>query len=224
MRFPLLISVLLLICFSIQAQNTTPRWLIGTEVQLYFEDLDYQRGTLGNYGYGVHIEKPIGRISIATGLQQQQFGWHWKREFTGEFVPGEDDQADTYGYLFENHKIAVWNVPVRLQFRLPCNCVYVQAAVVNSFLRAGPNFVRDSYINYLTQAPAEDFVVFQPVPKFSVGYELGMGLNFHLSDNWKLYSRLVYAQYAFNQKDLAQFKTLGQSYLGLNLGLQYALY
>ena len=224
MRYLLPLVTLFFIASDSNAQaEPTPSWLIGTEVQLYFADLPEPRGTLG-YGYGLHVEKPLGRWSLGTGIQQQQFGWHQSRQFNGEFVPGTGDDPDTYGYWFQDRKVALLNIPLRLQYRLPCNCVYLQAAVVNSFLRTGSAFLGDGYVNYLNQAPPEPFAAGQPLPTYSLGYELGVGLNFHLSQNWKLYTRLIYSQYAFNQIDLGLFPTLSNGFLGLNLGLQRALY
>ena len=223
-KFSLLLFSILVFSFSIHTQTEAlPRWLIGTEVQLHFADIKYPSGTMGNYGFGIHVEKPIGRLSIGTGIMQQHFGWSQIQQYTGVFNPGTNDEPGTYEYYTQDQKTAFWNIPLRIQYRMPCNCVYLQGAIINSFLYSPVSYRRDGFINPLTQAPPEGGPVSGPA-HFSVGYELGLGLNFHLSSKWKLYTRLLYTEYSFGGDARRTRKELGESYFGLNLGLQRAIY
>ncbi|MEL7424278.1 MAG: hypothetical protein AAFN81_14860 [Bacteroidota bacterium] len=229
MKTYLLLCLLLLsYIYHIQAQNEpVPRFLIGTEAQLHFADIEYPSGTLGNYGFGLHVEKPIGRMSLGVGILQQQFGWMITRQYTGKYNPPgpDDDGVGTYDYLIQERKTAFWNIPLRIQYRMPCNCVYLQGAIINSFLYTPPSYLRDDFINPMTDTPPESGALSGPA-RYSIGYELGIGLNFHLSDNWKLYTRLQYTQYTFGEdmRRMDPRRAFGNSYFGLNIGLQRAFY
>lgn len=217
----------LLFSFFLQAQSTkdaTPRWLIGSEALLYFENLDYSGSTFGNSAYGLSLEKPIGQFSVGTGIMQEQFGRHRVMEFTGDVAPAENSDQLLYSYQVQYRKMRFWSVPVQAQYRLPCNCVYLQAAVVSNFLRDDPTLVENTYLEQRIETPDQPFFSSSSIRKFSLGYRLGIGLNFHLSRTWKLYTRLIYSQYSFSNDSHQRYKSLGNSYLGLNVGVQHAIY
>lgn len=212
----------------LQAQSTTtiPRFLIGIEANTHFEDLKYRNNNLGLVGIGLQVEKPIGQFSVGTALIRQRFGPQTFREFAGEIVPEVPNAPSLYAYWYQEKHLALWNIPLRLQYRLPCNCVYVQAALQTSIhdLKKIEGKTRE----WNTNIPPPDLDIshyaLYKVDKISVGYELAMGINFHLSTTWKTFSRITYTHYAYFKGNKEQYRNLGDAFLGLNIGLQRAIY
>lgn len=211
------------ILLQAQSSNPIPRFLIGLETNAYFEDITYRKNNLGYVAIGLQIEKPIGQFSFGTALVNQRFGQQLFRQFTGEIIPTENTNVDTYGYFFQNRKLSFWNIPLRLQFRLPCNCVYLQAGLQTS-IRQLKTVEGGEYWNSDYRPPSPDIYNLNSIRKISLGYELGIGLNFHLSDRWKMSNRLTYTHYGYFKTQDEQFRELGNAFLGLNLSFQRAIY
>ena len=226
----LLTTLLLTICLcgNLLAQKNDaeiPRLLIGTEVQVYFENLDYAGSTFGNSAYGLNIQKPIGRFTIGASILSEQFGKHRFWEFTGAAYLEEDGDRLVYDYQVQDRKIRFYSLPLQIQFRLPCNCVFLQAGLVPSLLNRQASAPDPRYIDPRFDEPSSaPFFSSTSIQRISLGYQMGMGLNFHFSRHLKSTLRFLYGQYNFIDDSRQRYKTLGNSYLGLNLALQYALY
>lgn len=224
--FTVLLSFSLLsIAFSQKTSQEVPNLVIGTEAQVYFENLDYPGSTFGNFAYGLHVQKPIGRFTFGTGLLRQQFGQHRFREFTGETALEEDGDRLLYTYQIQKRNLNFWSIPLQAQFRLPCNCVYIHTALVGNFLNRQGSAPEDTFTEQRFDDPSTNpFFSSQSIRKASLGIQLGAGLNLHMSKHWKTTVRLIYAQYSFIDDSHQRYKSLGNTYLGLNAGLQYAIY
>lgn len=207
-----------------QSTETIPRLLVGIEANAHLEDVTSRSNNLGFVGIGLSIEKPIGQFSIGTALIRQRFGPQTFRQFTGEVKPNEGLGPDIYTFRYQQKNISFWNIPLRLQYRLPCNCVYVQAGLQTSIsdLKGTPGDV--PYTNPSFFAPGPSPYALNSISKISVGYEMAIGLNFHLSENWKLNSRLTYTHYGYFKDTPEAYRRLGDTFMGLNIGLQRAIY
>ena len=224
--FTSLLSFLFTLTLFAQRPNEIiPRYLIGVESQIYFENLDAPGSTFGNYAFGLHVQKPMGRFNFGLGLQQQRFGQHEFRESTGQVTDDENLDDTWYIYQVQDRNIRFWSIPVQAQFRLPCNCVYIHTALIGSFLDRRNASVQNSYTEPRILAPETNrYFSFQDVRRASLGFQVGMGLNLHMSKQWKLTTRLMYSQYSFVDGTFQWHKYLGNSYLGLNAAIQYAIY
>ncbi|WP_367388505.1 hypothetical protein [Lewinella sp. LCG006] len=218
----------LLTSLLLQAQSTIaiPRFLIGVEANTHFEDLKYRKNNLGLIGIGLHVEKPIGQFSVGTALIRQRFGPQTFRKFAGEIVPEAPNAPSFYAYWYQEKQLAFWNIPLRLQYRLPCNCVYVQAALQTSIrdLKEIEGEIANWNTSIYPPGTGLSRHALYNVNKISLGYEFAMGINFHLSTTWKMYSRLAYTHYGYFKGNTEQYRNLGDAFLGLNIGLQRAIY
>lgn len=206
-----------------QLAEEQPRWVLGTEANFLFQDIDYSTSNFRYYGLGIQVEKPIGDFSLGTGLIQQQFGEQYFRTTSGQYRPAENGGVETFGFDRSGFQLSFINIPLRLQYRLPCNCAYVQAGLQSSFrqLKASPYGNRHEF---LTDQSTSAIYSMSNIKSFSLGYELAFGMNIHISRSFKMFGRLSYLQYGFSNDDAIKYKELGNTFMGLNIGLQYAIY
>ena len=208
--------------FSQADSMKVPLLLIGFETNIHFWDVDFYQSDFRYYGYGLQVEKPFGQFSIGAGLTKQNFSEHYFYTSTGEYLPAEGGQRERFGYKYEVQTINFMTVPLRLIYRLPCNCMYVQGGLLANFRQLEQ--IANNQETFLLEAPESNTYAVSDIKPFSLGYELAFGMNMHISRSLKMIGKVAYLQYGFLDDSNQQFKQLGNTFWALGIGLQYVLY
>lgn len=230
MKFKHFLIVLFILPIYLIAQTEdkeVPRFLLGVEASSIFSDLDYNYSKFNYFSYGVNVEKPIGQFSIGTALIKQRFGQNTFYEYADIVkLPENANSREEYGYKYTAYQLNFLTVPFRLQYRLPCNCVYVQAGVLATYKQLKKNNEQSGgdEVVFLYSEPTDDIYAPTDIASKSLGYELAFGMNFHLAPSLKMFSRFYYMQYGFQDDSIKQFKDIGNSFFGVSLGMQYAVF
>lgn len=222
----LLLSLLLFTPFTLlfaQADSTNvPSVLVGLEANIHFMDVDFYQSDFRYYGYGLHVEKPIGQFSVGTGLIKQHFSAHRFYTSTGEYRPAEGGQRERFGYNYEVQEVSFITIPLRLNYRLPCNCIHIQGGLLANFREL--HQIANNQEAFLLSAPESNTYAVSDIKSLSLGYELAFGMNMHISSSLKMIGKVAYLQYSFLNDANQQFKQLGNTFWVLGIGLQYAIY
>ncbi|MEL7220938.1 MAG: hypothetical protein AAGJ93_06435, partial [Bacteroidota bacterium] len=96
---------------TIPVVTATPRWLVGIESNIHFQDLDYYTSNFRYNGIGVQLEKPLGKFSIGTAIIQQGFSRQTFRVSSGLYQPPSDGSVELFGYEQEVNKLSFINIP-----------------------------------------------------------------------------------------------------------------
>ncbi|MEZ4918870.1 MAG: hypothetical protein R2792_07145 [Saprospiraceae bacterium] len=199
----------------LNAQQPFAKFVIGLEGTFNTQQAQ-------EYTIGPQIEYPWKQFSAGIGISRKQFPW-FKVESTDYVLRpinwyGEKTLA--YEINSEMKKASYWSVPVKINYRLPCNCVYVHAAAVFDFMN--PNLKsKDAYTYYSEQPKNNEEVVTQRgYRKFLRNYEVGLGFKLHANDYFRLIARPVVSwnenpdPYSPNHRYDASIR--------MTLGVQYA--
>lgn len=186
-------ALLLLPAFG-RAQEAQPRFVLGAETGVDFRKFDPAVSRSVNYTAGLTLEYPLHRFSLATGLLYKDYGWQDYWAFTGE-TSQEVVKEETYTLYHIRDlrsRLAYYSVPMRLQYRLPCNCVYVQLGIHADIASFGP----ETHLQYQFRAYQEPssfhFTRALYLKPVNLTYELAVGFKLHFNEHWRMFMRPTY--------------------------------
>lgn len=234
MKKMLCFFLLLTVAKAMEGQNNPASWVFGVETM--FQAFDGERNSaIGNFTWGVHVEKPVGRWSVGIGLLKGHFTPYEFDAYTDQLVvnenakPGEPDSLNVLDHLYLDLKYVA--VPVRLIYRLPCNCFYFTAGIQPGFAdtqKEGEysytryaNTPQQQLASNISEIPAGQ-ISKHPDP-FHLAYELGFGASMAFQPQWRFFVRGAYfiLKDPFHDRQGLISEDLHQ--IRLSMGLQWAL-
>lgn len=127
-------TALCLSVFLIQAQESV--LVFGVETSFnYFSQTEIRKSAFTT-PVGVHIEYPFGQFSVGTGILYVNYGTYSYGHYSGEYLITKNDGFLRKNYINERYesRVKYIGIPIRVQYRLPCNCVYFQASFESDIL------------------------------------------------------------------------------------------
>lgn len=191
---PFRLLSLLLFPLCLGAQATQPRFVVGPELGADFRKYSPVINRNSNYTFGLSVEYPVGKFSLGTAFLYKEYGAHDYREYTGEtYQELKEEEWVTYHNYYERHvRLNYYSVPFRLQYRLPCNCVYVQAGVMADFANFAAQSGGEEVFRTTEDPQTFDFNHREGLKPLNFTYELAVGFKLHFNDKWRMYMRPTY--------------------------------
>jgi hypothetical protein len=170
------------------AQEPIGHMVVGLEVGA---DLTYLGSNRNAPMPVLQVEYPFGKFSAGIGVGYKRFRNDVTQvDFTGRVEPVIDGLKKSLGYFYEENSLtpAYWTVPLRLQYRLPCNCVYLHAGVSFDFLNEkAPQ--TSIYPRFTRPDLDENNPTRKGLRSALRSYELGAGFKLHSSDYFRIIMR-----------------------------------
>ena len=190
-----LLSLLLLPLF-LGAQEAQPHFVTGIEAGFDARSFHPYSKDGTSYTLGVSVEKPIGQWSVGSGLLLKRFGQQETYAYreTREGQTPSDLPITHYIYEQYQYELSYLSIPLRVQYRLPCNCVYLQAGV-HADMRTnegGPNYPSGSTITTRHEPSNFNIGGDGSLRPFNYTFEFAVGFKMHLTPDWRLFFRPTY--------------------------------
>ncbi len=217
-----LLSLSLLCCYSMLAQPNEALLVIGPEASLDFHNIGESYGRPPFSSLGIVVERPMGKFSLATGFVRKNYGTIRYKSFSGERHTEivKEQKVTYYHYLDRRAELRYYSVPLRLQYRLPCNCVYVQAGLDVDF-RIDKGIA--SQANATPRAELVERSNVQRLKSTNLGAELALGVKLHESKQLRIFMRPAIYWMLDPARHVNAQKEQIYKRLKLTLGVQYAL-
>lgn len=181
----------LLVAFTAAAQQPFAKMIVGLEAGW---DLQvYDQGIRPRLIPGVQVEYPWQKFSFGLGIARKGYRSFYYETATGQSQAGLLGEKKVQYHLTEvrTFRPEYWSVPLRINYRLPCNCVYLHGAMSFDFLNASTSgTVTESYA--YTQQPAPEYLQEHGLKSRLRTYEIGLGFKLHSSDYFRLVARPSY--------------------------------
>lgn len=193
MKLLKLTALLLLPAFG-WAQEAQPRFVIGTEAGADFRKFNPALSRALNYTAGLTLEYPLGQFSLSTGLLYKDYGRQEFWEFAGESFQLTVEEITYTLYPTEGliSRLTYLSAPFRAQYRLPCNCIYLQAGIHADFTRFGEEAKREQLPKTYDELQTLDFARKGDIKPLNFTYELAVGFKLHFNDHWRMFMRPTY--------------------------------
>lgn len=199
-------------------------------------DVDFVIGIEGNYGYrninekgyressqvyayGLNFNYPINKFSIGLGVLRTNYGRVKFREYTGaSFKHEEEDQLiDLFLYVEETFELNYLTISNRIQYRFPCNCIFIHGGLNLDFPEMNKEKRRS--INHTREKPSvqKENVQLRDV---NTVINFGLGFKIHITNTLRVVMRQSYNIIGeFSNSKLAVNKNKF-NYLDISLGIQ----
>ena len=189
-----LLFSLLLLPLCLGAQELQPRFIAGPELGADFRKISPVINNNSNYTFGISLEYPVHKFSLGTALLYKEYGWQQYREYTGETYQEvvKEELVTFHNYNERNVKLNYYSIPLRLQYRLPCNCVYVQAGIMADFANFGSEGNEEGVFRTVEDPQTFDFNHRTGLKPLNLTYELAVGFKLHFNEKWRMYMRPTY--------------------------------
>ncbi len=223
MRTYLFCMTMLFFCIPLFSQNEQAL-VVGVESSFVFYNANNYPTKDAHFSTiaGVTVEKPWKKLSFSTGILLKNAPNHQFAVHNGEnrIKIVKEEPITLYGYQRYDQQLRYLSIPLRIQYRLPCNCVYFQGGVELDLIGNNPKLTQVS-----TYESQEVPVITETTKQFKeVGYTLvfGMGFKLHQSERFRIFMRPDF-EYVFNpgtkqnqyfQEDFRKFKmSFGAQYI-----------
>ena len=206
--------------FSLRAQEPLAKMVVGFETGI--ELLQSGDGIKPHPMPGLHVEYPFHKFSFGVGITRKAYPEFRYYTFTGNIssVPVAENDVTVFEYADRLIKPVYWSIPIRINFRLPCNCVYIHAATSFDFFDTGMA-EKTEMEHWYSGAPTRTYSRRQFFKSKLQTYELGVGFKLHSSDYFRLVAR---PSYVWSENPAPDGKGV-PAYLGslrMTFGIQYA--
>ncbi len=207
------------------AQDTSAFIVVGIELggmnQSMF--LKSNENGLGNglFTSGVILEFPFkNKFSFGTGLVYSRYGGVRTHEKSGLTRINEDDIMESE-VLRSGIKLSYFSIPIRMIYRLKCNCVYTQLGVQPTFYYSNSN--NYNYNSFYTIRPENysDHTI-DSLNKMNWVLDFGIGFKANFRENIRLIFLPSYHRVLnpfFDGTELSP-----RNFLRLAFSLQYAFF
>jgi len=205
-------------------EKSQPKLVFGIEGGLNYHHIKgKEMGGDFAHRYGISIEKPFGKFSVGTGFLWKDLGKssYLEHTFKSE-IRNIKEEALTF-YEYRNHRVDMkyFSVPLRLQYRLPCNCMYVQGGVEVDFLKSEVDQVESTSFTLREPIPEDRASTFKTI---NYSFVVGIGFKLHQSEHTRIFMRPEY-EYVLNptKNRVAIYNEKGYSRMRITFGLQYGI-
>ena len=202
------------------SQNEDIRWVIGIENGMIYSRLKNPVARHLNYSYGVNLERPTRKFSYGLGLLHTSYG---RKDISG-FAPLPSDSGEpTNQYLYQSKTVRhnYLTLSPRLQYRLPCNCVYLHVAYNVDFL-AWSNEEIHRERTFDLESPPEDEGEIE-MKSVNTGLEFGIGFKMHFNEQFRLFLRPTYGITRLPTRKPNRYYKGNSQYLRMAFGLQWGI-
>ena len=172
---------------------------------------------------GVTFEVPWKKVSFGTGILIKDMGSMQYMNYTGYSYDELTDDGKITMYEYNRHKVNLkyLSIPLKVQVRLPCNCVYIQGGIEVDFLR--PNNDQIFETTTFNQAP-EGYEKTDIVKDVNYTFVFGVGLKLHESKRLRIFMRPEYEFMLSHIKEGTVYrKSDVMKRLKVSLGVQYGI-
>ncbi len=174
MKNTLFYALFLCAISSLHAQQPFAKMVVGLEGSMDLQQ--FSDGIKAHPMPTLQVEYPFHKFGYQTfdgGIGSMQIG---------------ENNATIFHYADKVLKPVYWSIPLRIQYRLPCNCVYLHGAASLDFFDTGvPEKVSSDY--WTTSPPTRTWSRRQFFRSSLRTYELGIGFKLHSSDYFRLVAR-----------------------------------
>lgn len=181
----------LLFALAVAAQQPFAKMVVGIEAG--WNLIQYDNGVRPRLMPGAQVEYPWKKFSFGIGLTHKNYRSLRYETATGETEAGLLGEKKVLFHRVESRTFQpeYWSVPLRVNYRFPCNCVYLHAAASVDFLATDPaGTIAQSYVT--TQKPTPEFRQEHALKSRLRTYEIGVGFKLHSSDYFRLVARPSY--------------------------------
>ncbi|MBK7939099.1 MAG: hypothetical protein IPJ82_19380 [Lewinellaceae bacterium] len=219
MKNILFYAFFLILASRLSAQEPFAKMVIGLEAAMdlghYSEGVELRRPFPG-----LHVEYPFKKFSFGAGISRKVYPESRYKTFDRNIssVQVGASEVTVFQYTDKVFRPVYWSIPLRIQYRLPCNCVYVQGAASLDFFDTGaPEKVESTY--WSSKPPTRTWSRRQYFKSTLRTYELGIGFKLHSTDYFRLVARpsFVWSENPEIGNGPAYLRSLRMSF-----GIQYA--
>ena len=181
-------ALFLFVTSALHAQDPFAKMVVGLEGSMDLQQ--YTDGIRVHPMPALQVEYPFQKFSVGLGVSRKVYSQFGYQTFDGNISSWQigENNATVFHYADKLIKPVYWSIPLRIQYRLPCNCVYVHGAASLDFLDAGvPEKVSSDY--WSTSPPTRTWSRRQFFKSSVRTYELGIGFKLHSSDYFRLVAR-----------------------------------
>ena len=187
-------ALLCLCAYISQAQKDLI--ILGLESSFnYYSSNDLREGAFTTL-VGLSAEYPIGQFSFGSGILLVNYGTYDYEDYSGEFILSDEQGFQRKNYINDtyNARSMYVGIPVRVQYRLPCNCAYVQASVETDIL-ASP--FESQYVTSIADHSQAGEVDYSDLKKTNARFCLALGFKIHKTEYSRIFMRPEY-EYVLN--------------------------
>ena len=222
-KYLFILGLILWVVDDIDAQNKSASFVIGIEAggrsnPLFSKEGDIDFGNRKST-VGLIIEVPFkGKFSFGTGFVYSKYGAVNTFEKSGLTKLNAEDDIE-YEILKSGLILSYFAVPVRMIYRLKCNCVYAQLGIQPEFYFSGLN--NSNHTSFYTKNPDSypDYTI-NTINKPNWTLDFGIGFKAHFRENIRLIFRPSYNKILnpiFKNHPISS-----RNYLRMVFGVQYA--
>lgn len=219
--------ILSLILFSsiTYAQEVPPNIIIGTEIGIDVHKFEPILSRNAQITAGVTFEYPIGKFSLGSGFLYKTYGSIYSRESNGiTSQEVKDEELITYHHFDEQFfELRYYSIPMRIQYRLPCNCVYLQAGIHADITEFGEKTPGDHRFRTTELPEAFHFNRDDALKPLNVTFELAIGFKMHFNDHLRMFMRPTYRYMTAPAKANSVLLNSSYQHFHLAFGIQRAL-
>ncbi len=204
---------------AVEEEMPPIRFVVGLEGGLGVHNINGP----GLKNLGVTFEVPWKRISIGTGILLKNMGDMQYMNHTGYSYDKLTDNGKITMYEYDRHKVNLEyiSVPLKVQVRLPCNCIYIQGGVEVDFLKPNSDEVFET-ASY-NETP-EKYLESDIVKDVNYTFVIGVGFKLHESNRLRIFMRPEYEFMLSHIKEgTAYRKTDLMNRLKVSMGVQYGI-
>jgi hypothetical protein len=206
------------------AQKNDAKFVIGIESSVIFHSIKNGFGSGWNYSYGLNFEYPIKKFSIGIGLLDTYYGKNYFKDFTGASFIYQYSGENYERYIFNNKEFRLNYLVIsnRLNYRLPCNCIFFHAGYNIEILKNIP----EKFIEDRTRDTSEEPYIFEDealIKKINTSIELGIGFKMHINEMLRIIMRQTYNIALLPSQNINKFYQDNYHYLKISFGLQLGI-
>ena len=137
MKNTLFYALFLFVAPALSAQKPFAKMVVGLEGSMDLQQ--YTDGIRVHPMPALQVEYPFHKFSVGLGISRKVYSQFGYQTFDGNISSWQigENNATVFHYADKLIKPVYWSIPLRIQYRLPCNCVYVQGAASLDFLDTG---------------------------------------------------------------------------------------
>ncbi len=195
-------------------------FVIGIEGNFGYNKMnDKQSGRGDVYSYGLNFSLPINKFSFGIGILQSSYGSEVIDEYSGESFLDEngDDLRELFIFKKKEFELNYVTLANRVQYRFPCNCIFLHAGVNVDFAKSTSGKETNEYLREFKSLDSEENI---KLKNRNIGFDFGLGFKIHINKT----SRIVMRQtYNIRNEFIQSNRKVNEgqlNYLEISIGLQ----
>ena len=205
-----------------QSEYNDAKFVMGIEVAKNYYTFSGNHRIPFDFVIGYNFEYPIRKFSYGFGLQWKNYGNVQYEEYTGNSRLRRDSRGEwtpLYEYrnaFFQLNYIVLSN---RLEYRLPCNCVFLHVGHNTELLGWRTEKLADAYVKETGFEPY-DLEEILDLRDLNMGIEFGIGFKAHLTEMTRITMRQNFVWNASPSKTINRFYDRNLDFLQVYFSIQ----